>query len=460
MPLDPLIAGGFRGIELQNPVEAYGNMMKLQQMQQQNELAALQMQRAQRDIEVENRLAQLYGRPNVDPTSPEFMREVYSISPLRGPAIQKSVLELEKEKRLADAASEDLATKRIANARAALPSITPESWSAWRADTIKKLPGLTNLIPEAYSDEARLRLMQSADQYLAERKPMVVAPGASVYKPGETTPMFTAPEKAAAPTELMRNYEYAKRQGFKGSLFDYEREIKLASRTPAQPSAPVAVVDDATGKIKYVTREEAFGKTPAAALEALPPKEIQKREAALPQAKSSVTSFEAKTDAFIKDLESLRDDPGLDQITGPIYGRTPSVSREGSRAQSTYNKIFAKGGFQGLQDLREASKTGGALGNVSNEEGRRLEASVVGGLDRTQHIDDVKKGINTLIEDLKVSKARVRNTFEDTYQYKQGGTSTTAPATLSPQDQAALAWARANSSDPRAAEIKRRLGVQ
>ena len=162
------------------------------------------------------------------------------------------------------------------------------------------------------------------------------------------------------------------------------------------------------------------------------PKEIQKREAALPQAKASVSGFESKTDQFIKELEKLRDDEGLDQITGPIYGRTPSVSRAGSRAQSLYNKIVAKGGFQGLQDLREASKTGGALGNVSNEEGRRLEASVVGGLDRTQNIADVKQGINDLIEDLKASKARVRNTFDDTYQYKTERRSGAGPAAPAP----------------------------
>jgi hypothetical protein len=269
-------------------------------------------------------------------------------------------------------------------------------------------------------------------QQLTElRKPIIAAPGSTIYGAGGNI-IANVP---AQPTELQRNYEFAKRQGFPGSIFDYEREIKIAGRqpaTPATPSAPVAVVDE-SGKTRYVSREEAIGKgmTPASAFEGLTPKEIQKREAALPQAKASVSGFESKTDQFIKELEKLRDDEGLDQITGAFYGRTPSVSRAGSRAQSLYNKIFAKGGFQGLQDLREASKTGGALGNVSNEEGRRLEASVVGGLDRTQNIADVKQGINDLIEDLKASKARVRNTFNDTYQYKTERGSA-APAKAAP----------------------------
>jgi hypothetical protein len=189
----------------------------------------------------------------------------------------------------------------------------------------------------------------------------------------------------------------------------------------------------------------------------LSPKDIQKREAVFPQATSSVKSFETKSEQFIKELETLRDDPGLNQITGAIYGRTPSVSREGSRAQALYDKIFAKGGFQALQDMREASKTGGALGNVSNEEGRRLEKSVVGGLDRTQNIADVKQGINDFIDEIRVSQARVREAYDTTYSYRAGAA---AAPQLSPQDKEALDWANSNPRDPRAAKIKQRLGVK
>jgi hypothetical protein len=213
--------------------------------------------------------------------------------------------------------------------------------------------------------------------------------------------------------------------------------------------------------------------TPSGDLEPIPggpaspslnPKDIQKREAAFPQATQAVSGFETKSEQFIKELERLRDDPGLNQITGPIFGRTPSVSREGSRAQALYDKIFAKGGFQALQDMREASKTGGALGNVSNEEGRRLEKSIVGGLDRTQNIADVQQGINDLIDEIRTSKSRVRDAYDTTYEYRAqrgaGGGAPAAAKQLSPQDKQALDWANSNPKDPRAAQIKARLGVQ
>jgi len=203
---------------------------------------------------------------------------------------------------------------------------------------------------------------------------------------------------------------------------DQQIRMRSASRPPAQPrpeQPPVAVVDPATGKTVYVSREEALGQrmTPASAMEGLAPKEIQKREAALPAATSAVTGFDTKAKSFIKDLIALRDDVGLDQITGPIYGRTGSVSREGSRAQALYDKIVAKGGFQALQDLRDASKTGGALGNVSNQEGKQLTASFAA-IDRRQDAADVQAAINQAIADIEGARTRTREAYDSTYSYK------------------------------------------
>jgi len=228
---------------------------------------------------------------------------------------------------------------------------------------------------------------------------------------------------------LIRQYEYARSQGYKDTLLQFKRTLAEAGR-------PVSTSSGGGGSSGAGKPPSGYRFTPTGDLEPIPggpaspgltSKEMQKREAAYPQATQSVNGFEAKSDLFIKELQKLRDDPGLANITGPIFGRTPSITREGSRAQATYDKIFAKGGFQALQDMREMSKTGGALGNVSNEEGRRLEKSVVGGLDRTQNIKDVKQGIDDLIEEIRGSKARVREAYDSTYEYR-AGTSTAAPA--------------------------------
>jgi hypothetical protein len=256
-----------------------------------------------------------------------------------------------------------------------------------------------------------------ADIALAAKEPVYhTVPGVGLVDP--RTGRVVTPAVETAPSEV-KEYEYAKKQGYKGSLFDFKREMALAGRAPAQPSAPVAVVDPVTGKQVYVSREEALRNkmTPAAAMESLPPKEIQKREAALPQATSAIKGFEQNSDSFIKDLESLRDHPGLNQITGIAAGRLPAISAEGRAAEAKYEKIIAKGGFQMLQNMRDASKTGGALGNVSNQEGKQL-TSAFAAIQRTQDAKDVRAAIDQAINDIQGAKMRMREAYDSTYSYK------------------------------------------
>lgn len=182
-------------------------------------------------------------------------------------------------------------------------------------------------------------------------------------------------------------------------------------------------------------------------------KDLQKREAAYPQATSAIKSFETKSDAFVTDIEKLRDHPGLPEITGFAAGRLPGLTANGRAAQALYDKIVAKGGFQALQDLRDASKTGGALGNVSNQEGKQLTASF-GAIDRRQDVKDVREALNQAIGDIQGSKTRLKEAYDMTYSYK----AEQPKKGLTGEDQQALDWANKNPNDPRAAQIKKRLG--
>jgi len=172
----------------------------------------------------------------------------------------------------------------------------------------------------------------------------------------------------------------------------------------------------------------------SASAELLTPKEKQKREAAYPQATSAIKGFESKADSFIKDIEKLRDDPGLAEITGIAAGRLPGITANGRRAQALYDKIIAKGGFQALQDMRDMSKTGGALGNVSNQENTQLKASFAA-IDRRQDAKDVKAALDQVIGDIQGSRTRLKEAYDMTYSYKAeqptkpstGGNSVTAP---------------------------------
>jgi hypothetical protein len=154
-------------------------------------------------------------------------------------------------------------------------------------------------------------------------------------------------------------------------------------------------------------------------------KDAAAREASYPRATTALKSFDAKTDKFDRDIaELLANEKGLNEITGFFAGRTDlaAMSKEARRALALFNTITAKGGFSELQDMRNASPTGGALGNVSNQEGKQLIDSFAA-LSRTQNANDVRKSLETARSDLQNLKQRMREAYDLTYEYKTPATS-------------------------------------
>jgi hypothetical protein len=150
---------------------------------------------------------------------------------------------------------------------------------------------------------------------------------------------------------------------------------------------------------------------------ALTRKEIQKREAARPQATLAFKAVETNSASLIRDLNELYNHPGLEGMTGLIAGRTPNLTGSAREAQALLDYIKAKGTFAVLQAMRDASKTGGALGNVSNFEVKKLE-DAFGTLTQTQNTDSVKRALLRIISDTEGASARVREAFDTTYEYR------------------------------------------
>ena len=157
-------------------------------------------------------------------------------------------------------------------------------------------------------------------------------------------------------------------------------------------------------------------------------KEMQVRDAAFPKATVAVKAFDADVDEMIDRLTRLRNHPGLDNITGLVYGHTPSATADGRAAEVLYNTIVAKGGFQALNDVRLAAPTGGALGAVSNQEGKQLKEAF-SEINRSMDAPDVQAAIDRTIQKLLASKSRVREGYDLTYEYRTPTAPTTAPTT-------------------------------
>ena len=141
------------------------------------------------------------------------------------------------------------------------------------------------------------------------------------------------------------------------------------------------------------------------------------REKAFPKASAAYRSATNDIDTLIRDLRDLAAHPGLPAITGGVEGRLPSVSKDATAAQAKLDKILAKGQFRSLQALRDASPTGGAVGNVSDAEGKALRDSF-GALSQTQQDEDFRDQIEDVIADLEFSKRNITQAYDEEYAYR------------------------------------------
>jgi len=224
----------------------------------------------------------------------------------------------------------------------------------------------------------------------------------------------SAPEHAPA---LVQEFEYAKKNGYTGSIADFKAL-----------TAPRVAVEDVNrpGNVVLVSPSASEGRTPAKDITGLAPKEIQAREAKYPQAMQAVKTLESKTESLAKDIETLANHPGLTGISGLVYGRTPAVTKDARAAQALYDSIVARGGFSELQSMRAASPTGGALGNVSNQEGQYLRDAWAA-INRTQDTADLKANLLKAAGQARDSKDRIKEAFDATYDYRANKDAAAAP---------------------------------
>lgn len=242
-------------------------------------------------------------------------------------------------------------------------------------------------------------------------------------------------ETGGAPPALVQEYLYAqKNNGFKGTLLDFKKQVAMAGRSVTNnPAAitPVTIVDP-NNPDRAIVVNGRDGRVIGQAIKEpsgvqLPAKERQNREAKYPQATAAVKTYETKSEQLARDLETLANHPGLDGISGAIYGRLPSGTKDSMAAQEKYNAIVARGGFTELADMRAASPTGGALGNVSNQEGQYLRDAFAS-IGRTQSRDDLKAALIEAAKRVRESKGRIREAYDMTYEYRDNA----APASTPP----------------------------
>ena len=147
------------------------------------------------------------------------------------------------------------------------------------------------------------------------------------------------------------------------------------------------------------------------------------------QAKKGVGLALQSMSSLQESIADLKADPGLPRITGSVFGRTPNITNEATGAQAKLDSIKSKVFVAALQAMREASKTGGAVGQVTEKEGDKLERTLAA-LDQAQGTADFQRQLDRATQELNVSMALIRNAYKE--QYGEDVELPTAPSPTPP----------------------------
>jgi hypothetical protein len=443
MPIDPRISLGVQPLQVADPMAQYGQMQNILAAKSQQQMSQMQLENMQRDrdalTKMQAEITKNGGPSDLGAASEQMIKSGISHYMDLGFKIQERLQNQKNFEGLLKGGAAPTAMPSVAPAPGALGSGTFDPNAAPTANKLAPTATPTAApVNQLSPDTANLR--RQIDAAYALGTPQALAWAQAREKElAELTKPQIAPDAV-----LMKQLGYPLTQAGYQAFRDAQRQermlspeeerqkvrIAAASRPPAQPpqpQPPVPVVGP-DGKQIYVTREEALAKrmTPASAMEGLAPKEIQAREAKFPAATSAVKTFESSAEKLAADLERLATHPGLSGISGLIYGRTPAVTKDARAAQALYDSIVARGGFQELQNMRASSPTGGALGNVSNQEGQYLRDAFAP-INRTQDTADLSRSLTEAANATRSSKQRVREAYDMTYDYKNQGGAVTSP---------------------------------
>jgi hypothetical protein len=157
------------------------------------------------------------------------------------------------------------------------------------------------------------------------------------------------------------------------------------------------------------------------------------------EAFTAMEAASARYDETIAVAKRLLANPDLDMILGNIQGNIPEtalsvVSQGAANALADYNTLLTTAGFQELQAMRDASPTGGALGQVAVEENKMLQKSAFSS-SRAQSEAKFKQAVRDYISRLERSRSRVVGAYDRQFGERfmpSGGAPKAAPKGKTP----------------------------
>lgn len=142
------------------------------------------------------------------------------------------------------------------------------------------------------------------------------------------------------------------------------------------------------------------------------------KDMAFPDAQAQFEAALATIDNRLADIKRFREHPAATRVIGPLDAFTLNFGRARG-AQAIYDALVATATLDELQQMRQNSPTGGALGNVSDADIRVLRQSI-GALGQDQNEEDFNDSLKIFEDRLKTARDRLIRRYKENYGYKLG----------------------------------------
>jgi hypothetical protein len=213
------------------------------------------------------------------------------------------------------------------------------------------------------------------------------------YKTADYLSQFLPPERVVAETRRMTGVDLSGKLASTPNLLKREGDVAGIAKTQAETLSTEAQrrerEQDIIKKRQDLLNEKAdtFG-----ALE------------------TAVTNLNRLSDA----AAAVRDSKDLAWAAGPIASRLPTVTQGSANVEAGLFSLKAQVGFAALTALREASKTGGGLGNISDADIKNLQNSIAA-LELSQSPESIRKALDTVVKYADDVRAKMERGYQSKY---------------------------------------------
>lgn len=261
----------------------------------------------------------------------------------------------------------------------------------------------------------------------APKPPMILAEGSSAWDQNTGALLFENPKDVKDPVGdrlLVDVVDPNAPGGFK-TIKREEWEDMGRPQRYYKPSSNVNIAGMGDGAFeKHLKRLEDLERAKAAGREG--GKNDVKVAASKVVARGSLNAMNVGIDRTTKALRKLNDDEQLWQgvgLTQPI-GKVPGTA--GARIRAEIGAIMSQLSIRAIEDMRANSKSGGAVGQVTETEWPRLAAQF-GALSEDMSVGDFRAAAREIITNLEGVRTSAERAFYDTYGEQAPGAASDAP---------------------------------